>query len=117
MPTDIDEASTGHPDLLFPDELQGCRFTLLDTGLYDAEEVQSQLDSNGDVDTPQFGRWLHAEVDGFDGPMWVSCPGELLEELQRAETKVGQTWKVTRCKKSGTADTAPYEVNAVPQNR
>lgn len=106
MPTDLSEAKTGGIDLLFADDLvPGKRFELREAAVYDAEEVREEVD--GDI--PKFGRWLPAVSDGQDA--WLVALGELVEELQSYENPLSITFEVTRCEKSGTDDTDPYEVN------
>lgn len=105
MPTDLSEAQTGGIDLLFADDLEGTVFQLRENAVYKAEEVRNDVD--GDV--PKFGRWLPVETDDGDG--WAVAVGELVEELQQYENPASLWLEVTRCEKSGTDDTDPYEVN------
>jgi hypothetical protein len=105
MPTDLSDAETGGIDLLFADDLSGTVFELRESAVYEAEEVREDVD--GDI--PKFGRWLPVETEDGDG--WAVALGELVEELQRVENPLDVTFEVTRCEKSGTADTDPYEVN------
>lgn len=107
MPTDLMEATTGAKELLFPDRLQGKRMDVLETSLYDAEEVQVELGT----DFPEHGRWLNVKVHGDDNVEWCICPGEMVDELQTLGINPGQTIKVTRCEKSGPRESDPYEVN------
>lgn len=106
MPTNLDEASTGGSELVFASDLQGTVFKLAEAAVYDADEVRDEL---GDEDTPAFGRWLPVEVS--DGEAWLNAVGELVEELQDAEAESGDGFQVTRCQKSGSEETDPYEVN------
>jgi len=106
MPVDLSEAQTGGIDLLFADDLKsGVRFELREASVYQAEEVREEID--GDI--PKFGKWMPVTSDGSDA--WVVALGELVEELQTYENPMGVTFEVTRCQKSGTKDTDPYEVN------
>lgn len=105
MPTNLDDYETGGTELLFADDLEGTQFTLRDLAVYEAEEVRSEV--GGDV--PKFGNWLPIETD--DGEAWCVAVGELVEELKRYENPAAVTLEVTRCEKSGTGQTDPYEVN------
>jgi hypothetical protein len=105
MPTDLSEAQTGGVDLLFADDLTGTEFQLRESAVYGAEEVREEVDT----DIPKFGDWLPATVDGNDA--WLVALGELVEELQGYENPLSLTLEVTRCQKSGTDQTDPYEVN------
>lgn len=110
---DLHEAKTGGLNLLFSDELDGIEFKLRESNLYEAEDVQEELDS----DVPEFGRWLPVKTDGQDG--FAVAPGELIAELQRLKADVGTEYRITRCKKSGPAEADPFEVNveAVDQSQ
>lgn len=108
MPTDLSNASTGGTSLLFQDDAAGCRFRLKEAQIYDAEEVRDQL-GHGPDDPPAYGRWLSVEVESSDA--WLVAPGEMVDELQRLGAASGEVFEVTRIEKSGTAETAPYEVN------
>lgn len=101
----LHEAQTGGLNLLFPDELESIEFRLTDVTLLDADEVRDEIES----DTPEFGRWIPVETE--DGEGFASAPGELVEELQRLEAEAGEEFTVTRCQKSGNAESDPYEVN------
>jgi len=105
MPVDLEDAETGGIDLLFGDDLEGTKFQLREASVYEAEEVRD--DVGGDV--PKFGRWVPVSRDSGEG--WAVALGELLEELQRYEAPEGDTYEVTRCEKSGSEQTDPYEVN------
>lgn len=106
MPTDLEEVDTGGLNLLFTDELEGIEFKLRAPSVWDAEEVREELDA----ETPQYGRWLPVETDR-DGRGFAVAPGEMLEELQRIGASAGTIVEVTRCRKSGSGETDPYEVN------
>jgi len=106
MTEDLHEAETGGAALVFSDEATGVRFQIRSTELHSADEVQDAIEQDG---TPEFGRWLPIEVDADDG--WLLIPGEMLEELQRHEAAPGETFEVTRCEKSGSGETDPWEVN------
>lgn len=108
MPTDLSEAQTGNAGLVFPDDLSSTEFRLTESSLYDAEEVQDEIDNDG---TPAYGRWFPASTSD-DDEAWVCAPGELVSELQRLEAEAGEAFVVTRCEKSGRAESDPYEVNA-----
>jgi hypothetical protein len=105
MPVDLSEAQTGGVDLLFADDLSGTEFELREASVYEAEEVREDVD--GDI--PKFGKWM--PVTTSDGEGWVVALGELVEELQTYENPMGLKFSVTRCEKSGTEQTDPYEVN------
>jgi hypothetical protein len=111
MPTDLSDAETGGIDLYFADDLEGMSFYLRDPSIYDAEEVRDEIDS----DIPKFGRWIPVHTcDGngkTTGTGWIVAVGELIEELQRYDDPVEDPVSVTRCEKSGTEQTDPYEVN------
>lgn len=105
MPTDLSEAQTGGVNLLFADDLQSTVFQLREAVVYEAEEVREEVDT----DIPKFGKWMPVETDDGDG--FIVALGELVEELQQYENPVGLTFEVTRCEKSGSKQTDPYEVN------
>lgn len=118
MPTDLQNAAVGGSDLVFPGELAGFTWSLAENAVYDAEEVQDELDND---DTPAYGRWLRATrvapgTSGHGDELWLNAPGELVEELQRAAERWDDpvtecVFRVTRCEKAGDAATDPYEVN------
>lgn len=110
MPTDLSEAQTGGVDLLFADDLQGTEFELREEAVYTAEEVREEIDN----DIPEFGKWM--PVSTADGDGWAVALGEFVEELQTYENPMGVTYKVTRCEKSGSRQTDPYEVNLEVQD-
>jgi hypothetical protein len=103
MPEDLHSVSTGADDLYFGDDLSGIEFELREATVSDADEVTDP----GEV--PEFGRWIPIRVDGRDA--WAVALGELVQELQRLEAGSGDRFKVTRCDKSGSRQTDPYEVN------
>jgi hypothetical protein len=106
MPTDLDDYETGGTELLFADDLQqNPEFRLRELAVYEAEEVRAEV--GGDV--PKFGNWLPITTDAGDA--WVVALGELVEEVKIYENPLAVTLRVTRCVKSGTDQTAPYEVN------
>lgn len=107
MPVDLNDAETGGIELLFATDLEGETLILRESAVYEAKEVREETES----DTPEFGRWLPVETDdGTDG--WAVAVGELIEELQDARPDpTAVPWEVTRCQKSGPAQTDPYEVN------
>lgn len=105
MPTELDEAQTGGIELLFADDLPGTEFQLRESAVYEAEEVREELD----LDIPEFGKWIPVTVDGED--CWIPAYGEVVEELQVFENAMAPELKVTRCEKSGSKSTDPYEVN------
>ena len=104
MPTDLNDVETGGVSLLFADDLQGTVFRLRESAAYDADEVTDP----GEV--PEFGTWLPVETER-DDEAWAVAVSELVEELQRYETPTAVELKITRCEKSGSSQTAPYEVN------
>lgn len=106
MPVDLSDHSSGGPDLLFADDLSGTEFQLRQTAVYDAQEVREAESSD---DMPRFGAWLPVRTEGRDA--WMVALGELTDELKRYEDPTGTTFEVTRCEKSGTEQTDPYEVN------
>lgn len=103
MPEDLKSASTGLNDLYFADDLKGTEFVLRELKVYEADEVSEP------GKTPEFGRWIPALVNGND--VWLVGLGELIGELQRFDDPGELALKVTRCEKSGSAQTDPYEVN------
>jgi len=105
MPIDLQDAETGGVDLLFADDLQGTVFRMTEAAVYTAEEVRDEV--GGDV--PKFGKWIPVETE--DGDAWAVAVGELVEELKRYENPLSVWIEVTRCQKSGTEQTDPYEVN------
>jgi hypothetical protein len=119
MPTDLSDAAAGGTDLVFPDELAGFKWSLAELSVYDAEEVQDDLDNDG---TPAYGRWIPATrvspgTNGHGEELWLNAPGELVVELQRLAEKHADlvekpaVLEVTRCEKSGDHATDPYEIN------
>lgn len=110
MPVDLSEAQTGGVDLLFADDLSSTEFELREASVYEAEEVREEVD--GDI--PKFGKWM--PVVTTDGDGWIVALGELVEELQTYENPMGVTFNITRCEKSGTKQTDPYEVNVEVQD-
>jgi hypothetical protein len=112
MPVDLNDAETGGIDLFFADDLSGETFMLRDAAVYDADEVRDEI--GGDV--PKFGRWMPVHMATSDGQTegsgWVVAVGELIEELQTVRADpVEVPFTVTRCEKSGSGQTDPYEVN------
>jgi len=105
MPTDLSEAQTGGVDLLFADDLSSTEFQLREAVVYTAEEVREEMDT----DIPKFGDWMPVET--VDGEAFIVALGELVEELQQYENPSALEFEVTRCEKSGTEQTDPYEVN------
>lgn len=104
MPTDLSDAETGGPSLVFADDLQGTVFQLAEPKIYDADEVSDP----GRV--PEFGEWIPAQdADGRE--VWLVAVSELVEELQTVDAPGGDTFEITRCEKSGPKQTDPYEVN------
>jgi len=105
MPTDLKDAQTGGIDLLFADDLQGTEFQLREEAVSTAEEVRDEIGN----DIPEFGKWMPVSTE--DGDAWAVALGEFVEELQSYENPMGLTYEVTRCEKSGSRQTDPYEVN------
>jgi len=106
MPEDLSEIDAGGTDVIFPnDQPTGLRFSLRETKRYTADEVRDEI--GGDV--PEFGDWFPIEKAGGE-EAFLGSVGELVEELQRVENPVAVTFEVTRWTKSGTDQTAPYEV-------
>lgn len=93
-------------DLLFAGDLEGEVFRLLSVELFNNDDDDKKDVPEGDV----HGNWLLVGTDQYD-EVYMSAPGELIEELQRLEAEEGDLFEVTRCEKSGTAQTDPYEVN------
>lgn len=118
MPTNLHEAETGGPSLVFAGDASGVRFRLREVELYDAVEVRQELHGEDAIEDdaeaheqgqpPAFGRWIPAEAEDED--IWMVVPGELLEELQRLEAEAGEIFEVTRIEKSGGHETDPFEV-------
>jgi len=106
MPTDLSEHETGGIDVLFADDLPATTFRLRESAVYEADEVRQETGT----DIPKFGNWMPVRLDdGTEG--WMVALGELVEELQRLENPQAVTCTITRCEKSGTQQTDPYEVN------
>lgn len=105
----LHDADTGGPSLVFAGDASGVRFRLREESLYSAEEVAEELGNDPEEGPPQFGRWLPIEAESEDA--WMVAPGELIEELQRLEAEAGEVFEVTRCQKSGSRETDPFEVN------
>ena len=105
MPVDLSEAQTGGVDLLFADNVSGTVFELREASVYQAEEVREEID--GDI--PKFGKWM--PVTTANGDAWIVALGELVDELKTYDNPMGVTFDVTRCEKSGSQQTDPYEVN------
>lgn len=124
MPTEIENTPTGAEGFIFPDELQGVSFLLVEDAVYTAYEVREELHDGSAIDedheaaaegqTPAYGRWLRADVTGRDDEQWIAAPGELIEELQTWDDPTGGRLMVSRCEKSGPAESDPYEVNVTP---
>jgi hypothetical protein len=93
-------------ELIFAGEMEGVQFRLLSLELHNDDDDDKPDVPEGDV----HGNWLHVETDEA-GEAYLSAPGELVEELQRLEAETGDVFEVTRCVKSGPAQTDPYEVN------
>lgn len=93
-------------DLLFPGEIEGVAFRLLSLELHNDDDEDKPDVPEGDV----HGNWLHVETD-VEGEVFMSAPGELIEELQAYGAQEGDLYEVTRSAKSGPAQTDPYEVN------
>lgn len=106
MPTELSDVETGGTELLFPDDLEGIQFELTEAVVYNAEEVR---EATGNSDVPEFGDWIPVETNGTDA--WLVALSEIVEELQIYDAPTGNSFQVTRCEKSGPADTDPYEVN------
>lgn len=123
MPTDIADATTGATEYVFPGDLEGLRFDLLDRGVYSAfevrqeqydEPIQDDVDAHDEGQTPAFGRWLRVDVVGNDDARWMIAPGELIDELKTWDDPTEGRLRVTRCRKSGPDESDPYEVNVAP---
>lgn len=108
MPIDLDDATTGGAQLIFPDDAEGVRFRLREASVYDADEVREELGQE-DNGTPAYGRWLPVEIEEKD--CWLNAPGEMIEELQQIEAEPGEVLEVTRLEKSGPGETDPFEAN------
>lgn len=93
-------------DLVFAGDMSGVQFRLLDLALHNNDDDDKPDVPEGDV----HGNWLHVETDS-EGEAYMNAPGELIEELQRLDAEQGDEFEVTRCAKSGPAQTDPYEVN------
>jgi hypothetical protein len=93
--------------------LEGETFCLRESAVYEAAEVREETDT----DTPEFGDWVpvtpvHKNGDdrGHDG--WAVAVGELIECLQQSDADLTTVpFTITRCQKSGSAQTDPYEVS------
>lgn len=106
MPTDLADHETGGIEVLFADDLPGTTFSLRESAVYEADEVRDETGT----EIPKFGTWMPVSLDdGTDG--WMVALGELVEELQRLENASAVECTVTRCEKSGSKQTDPYEVN------
>ena len=92
-------------DLIFPEDLSGTEFRLLDLELYSNDDDAKKNVPEGDV----HGNWLHVRTPR--GEFYMSAPGELIEELQRHAAEPGDHFEVTRAVKSGPKQTDPYEIN------
>jgi hypothetical protein len=106
MPTDLADANTGRATLLFADDLQGTDIRLRETAVYEAEEVQSQIDSG----IPRYGTWLPVETPD-DAQAWAVALGELVGEMQQLDDPTGGMHRIVRCEKSGTKQTDHYDVD------
>lgn len=106
MPEDLSEIEPGGTDIIFPnDKPVGLRFSLRETARYSAAEVRDEI--GGDV--PEFGDWFPITKAGGE-EAFLGSVGELVEELQQVENPVAVTFEVTQWSKSGSDQTAPYEV-------
>lgn len=108
MPTELSEAKTGSSSLVFAADAQGIVFRLTEAAVYGAEEVREEI-GQGDDGTPEYGRWLRAEIEEEEA--WINAPGEVIQELQRLDAEAGEIFTVTRCQKAGNGETDPWEVN------
>lgn len=95
-------------NLVFPSELSGTTFRLVEETLYSAEEAAEEPSVDGE---PQYGNWLLVHVAEDSSESFMTAPGELVQELQRLEAEPGEVFTVTRCQKSGSNQSDPYEVN------
>lgn len=112
MTKDLYEAETGSPDLVFASDLgEETRELKLQAGtLYEAGEVRDEIEN---PETPSYGNWIPIQEPGdTDGDQsFCQAPAELVEAIQDLAIEPGDTFRVTRCEKSGSEDYAPYEVN------
>lgn len=94
-------------DLVFAGDLDGVQFRLLDLQMYNNDdEEKPDVPANDTV----HGNWLKVETEQHE-ECFISAPGELIEGLQDYYAEQGDLFEVTRCAKSGSAQTDPYEVN------
>lgn len=123
MPTSIDDTATGAEGFLFPDDLEGQAFTVLEDAVYTAfevreseyeEPIEEDYEAANEGQVPAFGRWLIVDVPGLDDPQWMIAPGELIEELQTYDDPTGARLRVASLRKSGPDESDPYEVNVAP---
>lgn len=93
-------------ELTFAGEAAGEQFRLQSLKLYNNDD-----DDKPDVPANEsvHGNWIEVETER--GDEFLAAPGELIEELQRLDAKVGDLFEVARCEKSGPKQTDPYEVN------
>lgn len=128
MPTKLEDTSTGADGFVFPDSLENVKFEMTENAVFSAYEVRVQEHSEEEAveddyeaqkegQTPAYGRWIPAHVDGRDGEQWVAAPGEFIEELQTYDDPVENRMRVSRCRKSGPDESDPYEVNITPDPR
>lgn len=124
MPVKTADASTGADGFIFPSDLEGTRFRLVEDALYDAAEVREQLYDGEAIEddheaeeagqVPAYGRWYPVHAIGYDEEQWLAAPGELIDELKTWDDPADASYRVGRCRKSGSGESDPYEVNVAP---
>jgi hypothetical protein len=106
MPQDLSESVSGSTELVFPDDAGGETYRLRERSVYEAEEVQEDL--NGDV--PQYGSWVPVTVQSTDSEAWLTAPSELRSALVEDEIQTGERFVIETMQKRGRNQSDPYQV-------
>lgn len=107
MPRDANPNAGQTTELVFTDGLEGTVFSIPRTpAIYTAEEVREATDN----DVPEFGDWLKVRLPQLDEDGWLVAVSELEQWVAKTENVTAGTYEVTKCEKTGTAQTDPYEV-------
>jgi hypothetical protein len=107
MPREADPNAGQSVDLVFTDDLEGTVFEVRrDPPIYTAEEVREKTGN----DVPEFGDWVAVYLPGPDAEGWMVAVSELEQWVARTENVTARTYEVTKCQKTGSSQTDPYEV-------
>lgn len=107
MPREADPNAGQTTELVFTDQLEGTVFEVRRTpSIYEAEEVREETGN----DTPEFGVWVPVYLPGPDEDGWMVAVSELEQWVAKTENVTAGVYEVTKCQKTGSAQTDPYEV-------